>query len=157
PVVENAPARAQRGAAAGKRRPGHADSRRDIVVVAHVGFRLVPDAHTEGEVSANTRVVLKVQGSLQGVEADIRVADASCVASGTSRDERVETLERVRPEIIRGRVRPNAASIDLHAGAKRMNAAHVVEIRANSEAPRTLPTLQLRPARCERLVHTNRG
>ncbi len=112
PVIENADTASERGLAAGKRRPGHADPRTHIRVVANVCLELIPNAGRECQVLSEADVVLQINSPLNHLVGDLRVADASRVVAGLIRQEGVEIVKGVRAEIIRRRIRVIPAAIE---------------------------------------------
>ena len=72
PVVEHAPAAAERRLAALERRPGESGSRREVQRVGHVRLRFVADAAGDRQVLPDLDVVLEVDAAL-----DVGVAEAA--------------------------------------------------------------------------------
>src|SRR5258705_1674849 len=59
PVIENADTASERGLAAGKRCPGHADPRANIRAVMNVCLELIPNAGGQSQILSEADVVLR--------------------------------------------------------------------------------------------------
>ena len=100
PVVEDAEAPAQRRLPVLERRPGHAESRPEIVVVTEVGLQLVTDTRTERQVFPQADVILHINPSLDVVVVDGRIAQPPGVVQGQSRLERGRTVKQVGAQVV---------------------------------------------------------
>src|SRR5438552_5524153 len=118
---------------------------------------LVTQSWTERQAFLYAEVVLDVRGGLQAPIRDVRIADAANVAARRAGDEVVEALERIGAEIVRRLVRAQAQGVELHAGANRVLAAHVIEVRRDGRRRRAPRAGQLLAARRKGIEHANRG
>src|SRR5687768_15443979 len=110
----------------------------------------VADARAQRQVPADPDVVLQVEAGLYVRVGNVRIARAFREAPRSAQLELSQALERVGPDIVRPIVRAVRSRVQLQAGADRVDAAHVVEIRKQVERLRPHPALPLLPSAVER-------
>ncbi len=109
-------------------------------------LQFVTETRTERQVLADADVVLDVDAAEQRAVAQPGVADAPRVAARRAGEKVVDRFERVGAEIVRGLVRVVPCAVEIHAGAKRVDAADVVEVRHHVQRTRAASAALLRAA-----------
>jgi hypothetical protein len=156
PVVEDPRARPKRRLAALERRPGDAESRAESEILLDVRHPFDAQAGAEREAAAEPDVVLHVRAALHIEVRDVRVADPPRVAPWRAGLVGLEAFEGVGPEVVQALVGAVPLRNEQDAGADRMNAAHVVEIRGRVDADDVASAGTLLPAAREGIVDGRR-